>query len=145
MNVVPADLVYFGPELLVLGGLLGLFSILVLFAANYCINFAIAWVLRKHLKTERRPSYAVLALVTLLGLVMDAAAFFLGSVVTESPFLRTSFIGLFVLLGMAATTYGLIYKNELDSKDALVASLAFGVISNPVWLLIALPLLSPGY
>ncbi len=141
MGVVPADLAYFGPELL----LLGLIPLLLFFAANYCINFGIAWAFRKHLKTPGRPSYRVVALVTILGLVIDSAAFFLGALLPESPYLRTAFIGLFVLLGMAATTYWLIYKNELNSKDALVASLAFGVISNPVWLLLALPLLAPGY
>ncbi len=134
MVVVPADMAFFGPELL----LLGFIPILVLFAANYCLNFGIAWLFRKHLKTDGRPSYAALALVTILGLVIDSAAFALSFMLPEAPLIRNAFIGLFVMLGMAATTYWLIFKAELDRKEAFIASLSFGVISNPVWLLFVL-------
>ncbi len=139
MEIVAADMGFFGVELL----FLGLVPILVLFAANYCINFGIAWVFRKASKMDGRPSFGALALVTFLGLAIDSLAFILGYALPDVPTLRVAFIGVFVMLGMAAATYWFVFKEELEPREAVLASFAFGIISNPVWLLLAIPALVP--
>ena len=128
-----ADLIGGGPEIL----LLGIIPLLAIFGANYVINFGIAWVFRNHLRVKNQPTYSTLAFVTIAGLLIDMAAFALSAFFTEQAFLRTAFIGLFVLAGMATATYWLIYRKELEQKEAVIASIAFGVISNPFWILVA--------
>ena len=111
-----------------------LIFIVLIFAANFAINFVLSKALLYSFKDSRKEAkfnemVRILG-ITIIGFVGD----FIMLVISGS--LVTVVIGVFVIASIAS--YFLLFQKSIDRRHAIISSAIFGIISNPAWLLMFL-------
>ena len=100
---------------------------------NLIVNsalIAISIFVFKKFRTKAKVNYVWRVLViTLIGLIIDTIVFFIGT-----GGIMTLIQGVVVLVLVGITSYLLVFKKTLEAKQAIICSVIFGIISNPVWL-----------
>ena len=115
--------------------------IIPLVVVNFVINFVIVkalWhVFRnfKFTKVEIRQKYSILG-ITIIGLVADLIAISLSSWIFAFSYLSIITTGLLVLLICGFSSYFIIFNKTLKHEKAVLSSAIFGLISNPIWILL---------
>lgn len=132
-------------------------QLVMLFCINLIINAAIIFACFKGLNKYALPKAGrvnglVVALITLIGFIIDGVVIFLIAALFSSlhlfrynvlsPILQLLFLFVGVGLLVAATSYTLLFKKHLKQKYAWRASIIFGIISNPAWIALVLIIFS---
>jgi len=139
-----ADLIT-GPEVFVITGIFLVVSLLILLGVNFLLNRGISYVIllffKGHMKTDKHPSNKTILFMTIAGLLIDIIVIGVGTLflansgsLTDFPLILAEGLGVFILVSIAANY--LVFKDILVGKDKLIASILFGILSNPFWILL---------
>ena len=110
-----------------------LFLILIL-AANFAINFVLSKALLYSFKNFRQKAkYNEIARILCITLIGFAGDFFM---LLVSGNVGVIGAGIFVVASISS--YKLLFEKTLSRKNAIISSAIFGIVSNPVWLLMFL-------
>ena len=111
----------------------GFMDIIISLLINLVINsivLALLVLAFKNFRTKTKVNYIwrVLA-ITIIGQIIDLLVLYSGY---GEP--MTIVQGLMVLVLVGITSYSLVFKQTLKIKQAIIAAIIFGIISNPFWL-----------
>jgi len=125
--------------------------LVLIYIFNFIVNGAFVIIITKvfgcfgKVMKQKQEMLVNLAIVTLLGLVVDVASLFIAGLVASSllPYPENFLVSVllfatFALVGMAALSYHFVFKKILKKDAALKAAVFFGLGNNPAWFLLVL-------
>ncbi len=107
--------------------------LIINFLINLVIVYALLFSFKKFEQRNKIGKVSRIIYITIIGIVIDILALAIAGQVSNY-YLKISIIGMtvFVVAGMAS--YALLFRQTLEQKQAVISSIIFGIISNPVWI-----------
>ncbi|MBX4196861.1 hypothetical protein KW805_04705 [Candidatus Pacearchaeota archaeon] len=108
---------------------------------NFIINLVIIQILLYAFKNFKKTGgikqiYRVI-FITIIGMIIDWFAFATTGYV-YGYYQGAFIVGSLVLVVAGTASYLLMFKKSLEKKQAIISSIVFGIISNPIWLYLLL-------
>ena len=108
------------------------FRLIANFVINLAIIYALLYAFMKFKKKNKSNKIYSIIIITIIGLVIDWIAYNVSSAFDYLTGMLVMGLLVFVVAGLSS--YLLLFRKQLSHKQAIIAAILFGIISNPVWL-----------